>query len=141
MQRSGQVGRGAGFICVMLPVLAALGMSVRYLPNLRAGGLSNPDSYMRLARLRDMLHAHTVLDSVARDGSGHGTVLHWSHLIDSLLCLLAVPFSFVLRPDDALHAAALLFGPLNIAALAFAVVWAAAPFAQRKWLFLAAILA
>jgi hypothetical protein len=140
MQRFAQVGRGTGFICIVSALLAVLGMSVRYLPNLRAGGLSNPDSYMRLVRLRDMAHGGTVLDIVARDGSGHGTVLHWSHLIDSLLCLLAVPFSLFLPSDDALHAAALVFGPLNILALAFAVAWAAAPFAERKWLWLGAIL-
>jgi hypothetical protein len=140
MQRFGQVGRGTGFICLLSALLVVLGMSVRYFPGLRTGGLSNPDSYMRLVRLRDMLHTGTVMDVVARDGSGHGTVLHWSHLIDSLLCLLAVPFSLFLPADDALHAAALVFGPLNILALAFAVAWAAAPFAERKWLWLGAIL-
>lgn len=140
MKRFAPVGRGTAFICVMCSLLAVVGASARYLPDLRAGGLSNPDSYMRLVRLRDMLAGGTVLDTVARDGSGHGTVLHWSHLIDSLLCVLALPFGLFMRPDDALHAAALVFGPLNIAALAYAVAWAAAPFAERKWLFLGAIL-
>jgi hypothetical protein len=140
MQRSAQVGREAGFVCVMFATVATLGMSVRCLPDLRAGGLFNPDSYMRLVRLRDMLRGGTVMDTVARDGSGHGTMLHWSHLIDSLLCLLAVPFRLFLKPDDALHAAALVFGPLNMAALGFAVAWAAAPFAARKWLWLGAML-
>jgi hypothetical protein len=140
MQRFGRVGRGTGFICVTLSLLATGATSVRYLTNLRAGGLSNPDSYMRLVRLRDMVDGGAILDTVARDGSGHGTVVHWSHLIDSLLCLLAVPFSLFMRPDDALHAAALIFGPLNLAALSYAVIWAAAPFAERKWLFLGAVL-
>jgi hypothetical protein len=67
-------------------------------------------------------------------------MLHWSHLIDSLLCLLMTPFSLFLPPHDALHAAALIFGPLNVSALGFAVAWAAAPFAERKYLWLAAIL-
>ena len=139
MQRINRIGPGTTFICVTFSLLAVLGQSLRSLPDPRAG-LTNPDSYMRLVRLRDMLHAGTVLDSVARDGSGHGTVLHWSHLIDSLLCVLALPFGLFMRPDDALHAAALVFGPLNIAALGFAVAWAAAPFAERKWLWLGAIL-
>ncbi len=139
--REGSTGwTGTGVVCVLAALLAVIGMSVRHLPDMRSGGLSNPDTYMRLVRLRDMLHAGTVLDVVARDGSGHGTVLHWSHLIDSLLCLIALPFSLVLKPDDALHAAALVFGPLGIAALGFAVAWAAAPFAERKWLFLGAVL-
>jgi hypothetical protein len=115
-------------------------MSARYLPDLRADSLSNPDSYMRMVRLRDMLDSGHVVFAVARDGSGHGTMLHWSHLVDSLLLLLALPFRLVLSPEAALHAAALVFGPLNMAALAFAVIWAAAPFADRKWFFLGAIL-
>jgi hypothetical protein len=97
----------------------------RFPPDWRDGGLSNPDSYMLLVRLRDMMRGGVVLDSVARDGSGHGTVLHWSHLLDSMLLLLAAPFRLFLGADDALHAAALAFGPLNIAGLGLARVWAA----------------
>jgi hypothetical protein len=140
MQPLARHGRTTSFICVMAALLAALAMSARFPPDWRAGGLSNPDSYMRLVRLRDMMRGGVVLDSVARDGSGHGTVLHWSHLLDSVLLLLAAPFKLFLAPDDALHAAALVFGPLNIAALGLACVWAASPFAAREWLFLGAIL-
>jgi hypothetical protein len=140
MQRLTRVGAGTGFICVIFAMLATLGMSARFLPDLRAGGLINPDSYMRLVRLRAMLDGGTEVYSVARDGSGHGTLLHWSHLIDSLLYLLALPFSLVMGQDNALHAASLIFGPLCIGALGYAVVWAAVPFAERKWLFLGAIL-
>jgi hypothetical protein len=74
MQRVGPAVRGTGFIRVMLSLPAVLGQSVRGPPDLRMGGLSNPDRYMRLVRLRDMLTEGTVLDTVARDGSGHGTV-------------------------------------------------------------------
>jgi hypothetical protein len=140
MQYSGQVGRKTGFLCVSLTLLITLGMSLRFVPDLRAGGLTNPDTYMRLVRLREMLDSGSVIYSVARDGSGHGTVLHWSHLIDSLLCILMRPFAPFMTPHDALHAAALCFGPLNVAALGFAVAWAAAPFAERKYLWFAAIL-
>jgi hypothetical protein len=140
MQEFGRVGRVTGFICVMLALLTVAGMSARIPPELWAGGLSNPDSYMRLVRLRDMLDSGRVLFVVARDGSGHGTMLHWSHLVDSLLILLSLPFRLVLSPEGALYAAALVWGPLNLAALAFAVVWAGAPFAARGWLFLGAIL-
>jgi len=140
MREFGRVGRMTGFICVTLALVTVAGMSVRSLPELWAGGLSNPDSYMRLTRLRDMLDSGITLFAVARDGSGHGTVLHWSHLVDSLLILLSLPFRLALSPDRALYAAALVWGPLNIAALAFAVAWAGAPFAARRWLFLGAIL-
>jgi hypothetical protein len=140
MQRSGRVGGGVGFICVMFALIAVLGVSLRAVPEWRGGALSNPDTFMRLIRLREMLDSGKIVYDVARDGSGHGTLLHWSHLIDSLLCLLALPFNLVLSPHAALNAAALIFGPLCIAALGFAVAWAASPFAERKWLWLGAIL-
>jgi hypothetical protein len=140
MQPFGRVGYGTSFICVAFALLVTIAMSLRILPDLSSGGLTNPDTYMRLVRLREMLDSGGVVYSVARDGSGHGTVLHWSHLIDSLLCLLMQPFLLVLPPHDALHAAAMIFGPLNVAALGFAVVWAAAPFAERKYLWLGAVL-
>jgi hypothetical protein len=140
MQRNGQVGRLTGFISVMFALLTVAGISARTVPEVWSGGLANPDTYMRLTRLREMLNSGGVVYAVARDGSGHGTMLHWSHLVDSLLILLMAPFRLFMAPDAALHAAGLLFGPLNVAALAFVTVWAAAPFADRKWLFLAAIL-
>ncbi|MSP03530.1 MAG: hypothetical protein EXR07_21195 [Acetobacteraceae bacterium] len=140
MQRSVRLGFGTGFVCVILPLFAAIGMSARFAPDWHVGGLTNPDSYMRLVRLRDMLDSGTTVFAAARDGSGHGTILHWSHLLDSLLCVLALPFGVLLNQSDALYAAALLFGPLTIAALGFATAWAAAPFADRKWLFLGALL-
>jgi hypothetical protein len=141
MQRLVRMGFGTSFVCVILPLLVDLGMSVRALPDLRDGGLSNPDSYMRLVRLRDIVDSGILVDSVARDGSGHGTVLHWSHLLDSILCVLAAPFSLFMAPHDALHAASLLFGPLNMMALGFVIAWAAAPFVERKWLWIGAIMA
>ena len=67
-------------------------------------------------------------------------MLHWSHLIDSLLCVLAAPFTLVMSRYDALHAAAVIFGPLNLIALGIAAAWAAAPAADRKWLWFAALL-
>ena len=140
MQRSGQIGVAAGFACVIFPLLAALGMSLRFAPDIATRGLNNPDSYMRIVRLRDMLDSGRTLFAVARDGSGHGTILHWSHLLDSLLCLLSLPFRLFLGPADALYAAALVFGPLNLAAAAFAAAWAVAPFSDRTWLFLGGVL-
>jgi hypothetical protein len=140
MKRTGQIDRRTGFTAVAMALLVTLGMSARSLPDIGSGGLSNPDTYMRLVRLRDMLASGTILHAVARDGSGHGTILHWSHLLDGLLCLLASPFCLLMRSGEAIHAAAFLFGPLSMAVLAFAIIWAAAPFADRRWLWLGAIL-
>ncbi len=96
---------------------------------------------MRLVRIEDMLAAGRPLHAVMRDGSGHGTVMHWSHLLDGLLLLLAAPLAAVLGWHRALEAAGLLSGPLSLAALGAATAWAAAPAARPGWLWLGAFAA
>ena len=112
--------------------------------NLRAiagGKLLNPDSYMRLVRLQDILAAHLPLDVVARDGSGAGTVLHWSHLLDSLLLVLATPLMPMLGQHEALRWAGIMLGPLGAGCLGAAVAWAAAPITDPAWRWTAALAA
>ncbi len=110
-------------------------------PGAWSGALLNPDSYMRLVRIEDMLAAGRPLHAVMRDGSGHGTVLHWSHLLDVLLLVLAAPFATFLGWHRALEMAGLLSGPLSLAALGAATAWAAAPAARPGWLWLGAFAA
>lgn len=142
MSRCDRIGWRNGTACVGLPVLIVLALGARQLPGVLGTGLINPDSYMRLVRLRETLEAHRPVDIVAGDGSGHGTLLHWSHLLDSLVCLLAAPFSLVLDPAAALHLAAVLAAPISIGALGYAVAWTAAPFAgARHLLWLGSVLA
>lgn len=134
MTRCDRIGWRNGSISVALPVLLVLALGARQLPNVVDGGLLDPDSYMRLVRLRETLQLHRPAYSVAGDGSGHGTLLHWSHLLDSLACILAAPFSLVLDPMAALHLAAVLAGPISIGALGYAIAWTAAPFAGERYL-------
>ena len=136
MQRACRIGFRTGLLCCVLSLFVTLGMGARAVPGLLAGGLTNPDSYMRLVRLRDMLDGGGILHGVARDGSGRGALLHWSHLIDASLLALAWPFRLVLDTHDSLHAAALLFGPLTMAGLGLAIAWTAAPLAGGNRLFL-----
>jgi hypothetical protein len=117
-------------------MLIVVATSANILPGVLAGGLVNPDSYMRLVRLEDALQQHGAGFIVARDGSGAGTLLHWSHLIDMLLCLLAAPLRLVMDTHSALHAAAVAFGPLCMGALGLALVWAIAPVVEHRWLWL-----
>jgi hypothetical protein len=142
MTRCDGIGWRNGTACVALPVLIVLARGARQLPGVVNNGLLDPDSYMRLVRLRETLLTHRPAYSVAGDGSGHGTLLHWSHLLDSLVCLLAAPFNLILDPMTALHLAAVLAGPISIGALGYAVAWAAAPFAgNRRLLWLGPVLA
>ena len=144
MISDGRIAWREGAASAVLPVLVALGVGAKRLPDVLAGGLINPDSYMRMVRLRETLAQHHPAFVVEHDGSGHGTLLHWSHLLDSLIVALAAPFGLVLPPDAALHVAAMLTGPLFLAALGYAVAWAAAPFlrsrAERGMLWLGAML-
>ncbi len=125
----------------LLPALIAFAMTMKALPDVLAGGLVNPDSYMRLVRLEEGLRTNALGYVVHRDGSGAGTLVHWSHLLDTLLLLIAAPFHLFVDLHSALHAAAVAFGPLCMAGLGLALAWAAAPFAHRRWLWLAPIVA
>ena len=114
-------GIGAG-----LAALASLSSS----PGVLQGALVNPDTAMRLLRLKASLAAGAPLHAVMRDSSGYGTVLHWSHLLDALILAIAAPVAAVGGWDDGLHWATVVFGPLTVGLLALAVAWAVGPAAR-----------
>jgi hypothetical protein len=128
-----------GLLFFLLPVVIAFASGRDTIGRVLSGGLVNPDSYMRLVRIDEMLQQDRTLDVVSRDGSGAGALLHWSHLLDSVLCLLAAPFALVLDQHAALHLAASLLGPIGMGLLGIAVGWAALPIADRRWLWLAPV--
>jgi hypothetical protein len=105
------------------------------------GALPDPDSYMRLVRLHDMVAAHAPLQAVVRDASGAGTVLAWSHLLDSLLLLLAWPLGWFLDPTKSLLWAGILLGPLSVGLLCASIAWACAPITDPAWRWTAAVVA
>ncbi len=119
--------RGDAVACFLLPMAFALLVSLKINPDLFRGGLINPDSAMRLVRLREILAAHAPLHSVLRDGSGDGTVLHWSHLLDSLLLLLGAPIAAFAGWDTGITGAAMIAGPLSLGLLGLACGWAILP--------------
>src|SRR5262249_17428900 len=127
---------GQALLYACLAMLFAVVLGAKVLPDVLAGGLTNPDSYMRLVRLEDALRRQDISFVVARDGSGSGTLLHWSHLIDMLLCIIAAPLRIAMSTHDALHAAAAVFGPLCMGGLGVALAWAIAPVVDRRWLWL-----
>lgn len=134
----------SGAACLLYFAIAAgadIAIGLDAFPAILRGALVNPDTYMRLVRLRDMLAAHRVLDIVARDNGGAGTLLHWSHLIDGVMLLLAAPLSLAVGEATAVHSAALAFGPLAIGWLGLAIAWAVAPLTQPGWRWLAPLLA
>lgn len=96
---------------------------------------------MRLVRIEDGLRAGHVGHVIAADGSGTGTILHWSHLLDSLLVLAASPLEPLLGWHRALFVAAAFCGPVSVWLLGVALAWAVAPLAGRRWLWAAPLLA
>ena len=134
-----QIGKAETLFLLAIPAILSVLFIARHLPAVLGGELRNPDSYMRLARLRETLRLGSPVHEMMRDSSGDGSIVHWSHLLDTVLYGLSRPFALVMGPDAALHAAAVVFGPLNMALLGLALAWAIAPFSERRWLWLAPV--
>jgi hypothetical protein len=111
------------------------------LPAVLGGELFNPDSYMRLVRIEEGLRTGHIGHVVSNDGSGVGTVLHWSHLMDSLLVLMAAPLEPLLGWHRALFIAASASGPVSVGLLGLALGWAVVSLADRRWLWAASLAA
>jgi len=132
--------RAEGIVCFLLA--AGIDVAMGLLGNLRAvlaGGLVNPDSYMRLVRLEEGVRAGHAAYVVARDGSGAGTLLHWTHFLEAVVLLLSAPFMAVMDLHAALHAGAVLAGPISAGLLGLAGAWAATPLSTPRWRWMAAV--
>jgi hypothetical protein len=110
-------------------------------PAVFSGHLADPDSYMRLERLRQGVASGHLVSVVARDQSGAGVLLEWSRLLDMLIWLLAAPFAWVAGWRDALFGAGIALGPLGTGALGMALAFAARPLAEDRLLWTAAVAA
>jgi hypothetical protein len=128
-------------LCFLLGVLLTSLLGLSQSQAVLNGALLDPDSYMRLVRLHDMVAAHATLQGVARDASGAGTVLAWSHLLDSILLLAAWPLGWFLSPEESLRWAGILLGPLSVGGLCAGIAWACAPLTDRAWRWTTPILA
>lgn len=140
--RARPAGDGAGLAARWLLVAfaaaaifeVAIGLSV-----VPRDGLLDPDSYMRLVRIRDGLRVGGFTHVVAADNGGSGTVIYWSHLLDALVLALYAPLRLVGDQDAALRLAAASVGPLVAGLLAAACLWVPAPLSDRRWLWLAPV--
>jgi hypothetical protein len=103
--------------------------------------LNDPDSYMRLVRLEQGIHAGHLVTVVARDDSGAGVMVEWSRLLDMLLWMMAVPMALFIGWHRALFVAGVVLGPLGVGALGVVLAWVAEPFAARRYLWSAAVAA
>ncbi|MBV8455822.1 MAG: hypothetical protein JO122_04315 [Acetobacteraceae bacterium] len=126
-----------------LTAVAALGaaavetiVSARSVP---LGELIDPDSYMRLVRIRDGLSTGVFTHIVQADSRGRGTIIYWSHLLDFVILSIWAPLHLFLKSQAALLVAGAVTGPLFAAAFAAALVWAPYPLIKPRcrWLWMA----
>jgi hypothetical protein len=99
-------------------------------PGVLAGHLNDPDSYMRLVRIYDGVHAGHLTNMVS------GVVVEWSRLMDAGLWALAAPLAAVLDWKPALFAAGVASGPLIAGLFAVALAFVAEPFVARRFLWI-----
>ncbi len=105
-------------------------------PAVLHGSLADPDSYMRLERIRQGIAAGHLTNLVQRvDG---GIMVEWSRLLDLLLWLMALPLAPLLGWKNALFAAGVALGPLGVGGLGVGLAFAARPFAEDRYLWAAA---
>jgi hypothetical protein len=97
------------------------------------GELLDPDSYMRLVRIRQGLTAGLLTHVVPADNGGNGTIVYWSHLLDFFVLAFWVPLRALFNSDLALLVAGAITGPLFAAALAAAFVWTLYPLTKPHW--------
>ncbi|HUW80582.1 MAG TPA: hypothetical protein VMV54_06785, partial [Acidocella sp.] len=116
-------------------------LGVHAWPAVLAGSLNDPDSYMRLLRIEQGIHAGHLVNMVARDDSGAGVLVEWSRLLDALLWLMAAPLAVFIGWHRALYAAGVALGPLSVGALGAVLAWVVEPFAARRYLWTAAVAA
>lgn len=108
-------------------------------PAVLHGSLNDPDSYMRLVRLRAGIAAGHMVNIVKRDDGGAGVLVEWSRLLDILLWILAAPLQPFLGWSRALYVAGVASGPLAVGALGVALAFAAQPLAEDRLLWAAPV--
>ncbi|MCW5746814.1 MAG: hypothetical protein KIT36_11525 [Alphaproteobacteria bacterium] len=104
-------------VAFAMPVGARLGVM--------GGLLVDTDSYTRLSRILASLEAGALLDHIPRDNGGIAIALHWTHLLDAVILVLALPLWPILGEAKAVHWAGVALSPLTAAGAAVAAMYAA----------------
>lgn len=141
LQEPAPFTRAQGILCFVLAAGLDVALGLRSLPAVLAGRLINPDSTMRLLRIQESLAQGALVHAVPRDGSGAGTVLHWSHFLDVILLAMAAPVAAIAGWEAGLRVSFLLLGPISAGLLGVALAWAAAPVSRPEFRWLAAVVA
>lgn len=104
------------------------------------GGLIDPDSYMRLVRVQELVQGWQWFDgTIERANAPYGDTLHWTRPFDLLILLLALPASLALELERAILVAGLAVSPLIQLATALLLIWALRPAIRPAFWFLPAV--
>ena len=102
--------------------------------------LIDPDSYMRLVRIQELVQGWQWFDgTIERANAPYGDTLHWTRPFDLLILLLALPASLALELDRAIFVAGLAVSPLMQLATALLLIWALRPAIRPAFWFLPAL--
>jgi len=118
----------------LLGAVLEIGAGTKGWPGVFAGNLADPDSYMRLERILQGIHAGHLTNIVARDDSGAGVLVEWSRVLDAVIWALALPFAAVMGWKKALFVVGVALGPIGTGLLGVALAFAAERFVLRRLL-------
>ncbi len=107
-------------VVAIILACAATSMVAGNLQGVFDGKLIDTDSYARVSRIEAMVEAGRALHHTPRDNSGLDIPLHWTHLLDGLILLLALPLRLFFPLNEALRLAGAAIGPLSTVMVALA---------------------
>ncbi len=110
---------------ILMTAAAARG---RRWPDLLRGQLSDPDGYMRLVRVRELVRSPLSWyhAEIWRSNVPFGEAMHWTRPLDALLALVALPLEPVIGASAVL-VAGLVVPPLLLLASCVAAAWMVRP--------------
>lgn len=125
---------------VTLWVLMQAGLTTLYDSPVLEGSFLDPDSYMRMVRVAELLRDGQWFDStIARANAPYGDVLHWTRPFDVLILAVAMPGSLLVEADRALYYAGTAVPPLLHLGAVLLLIWALRPLIRPAVWFLPAL--
>lgn len=119
-------------LAFLLPIVIELILGWRVVPGLLQHlRLFDPDSWMRLLRIRQGLHAGWLSNTVVRDDSGHPLIIEWSRFYDGVLLLMAAPLMLFMPVMKAVTIAGVVATPIWAGLTGVGVAWGVAPWCRR----------
>lgn len=126
------------FAFALIWLVVQFGVTLTQNPSVLAGAQLDPDGYLRLVRIGQLLETRSWFDSsILRSNWPFGESHHWTRPLDVLILLLALPFAPFMGLHSAVATAGSLVSPLTHLSLCIATVWVVRPLVPGPERFLA----